>query len=174
MIFSFAAVTLMIITQSCRSGEDAEPQYYFRAKINGQQKDFLKDAKFQADTATWQHIIFGGDEKGGEAAQTAIDIEIWNEGGTIVPATYTYQTNGDSPDPMDYSVDCRYVHQTSNGSIVYDSYETENFHFTITEMSAEKGIRGTFTGTVSSFDVPGQILTVENGEVYLPYNTFVN
>lgn len=174
MIYSIAAVSLMITAQSCRSGEDAAPEYYFRAKINGQQKDFLKDAKFQADVATWQHIVLGGDQIDGDASVPAFAIELWNEGGTITTGTYNYQTNGDSPDPNDYSLDGMYYYQTSTGTVIYDNYETENFTFNITELSKEKGIRGTFSGTVSSDDFPGQVWTVENGEVFLPYNVTVN
>lgn len=170
----FMALCLVFSFSSCRSGNEAEPQYYLKAKINGQQKDFLKNAKFQADVATWQHLIFGGTEINGGVGEPAFDIEVWNEGGTLKTGTYAYQANGDSTDPNDYSVDCRYAYQTANGTVVYNAYETENFTFTITELSKEKGIRGTFSGTVSSIDFPGQVWTVENGEVYLPYNVMVN
>lgn len=167
-------VGLVIGVTSCRNGNESEPQYYLKAKINGQQKDFLKNAKFQADINTWQHLVLGGDQITQSSLDAGFDIEIWNEGGTLKTGIYTYQPNGDSTDPTDYSITCRYAIQQPNGTLVYNPYDTENFTFTITELSKEKGIRGTFSGTISSLDVPGQVWTVENGEVYLPYNVMVN
>lgn len=149
------AVGLVFGISSCRSGNDAEPQYYLRAKINGQQKDFLKNAKYQADIATWQHIIFGGDELK-TSVNSGFEIEIWNEGGNIKTGTYTYQPNGDSNDPADYSVDCQYYVQTDGGTVVYNTFDTENFTFVISEIS-NNGIRGTFHGSISSNDYPGQV-----------------
>ncbi len=159
--------------------------YYFRAKLNGKQLDFLHSAQFQGggNDNRWEHIIFSGYESKYDASKPLeewphnFNVDMWNEGGDFPSGTYTEAGGGPHDDeaPNSYDVDGEYHIQTKDhGTLQYDARETNDFTLTITEISAGKGIKGTFKGTLSNENDFSDKITVTDGEFYLPPDAIVN
>lgn len=181
-----AIVGCLFFSGCKKGGGEAPPEnaYYFRAKLNGVQKDFLHVAKLQGggNDNRWEHMILGGYDEAFDPATPLEDlpldfeIEIWNEGGNITAGTYTEAAGGpyDTEAPNDYDLDGERHVQTSNGTDQYDASESKDFKLIITELSKEKGIKATFTGTLIHEDNPNDIIHVTEGEIYLPYDKVIN
>lgn len=189
VLLSIFVLGLLSMT-SCGKNDGDSPssgqsKYYFRAKLNGKQQDFLHGAQFQGggNDNKWQHIIFAGYESNIDASKPIeqwphdFTIDMWNEGGDFPPGTYTEAGGGsyDTEAPNDYDVDGEYHIQTAdNGTLQYDARETNDFTMTITGISEEKGIKGTFRGTLTNENDFSDKITVTDGEFYLPLDIIVN
>lgn len=188
LLFCIAIVAFLFFP-GCKKGDgDTAPdpnKYYFRAKLNGVQKDFLHRAGFHGagNDNRWEHLILIGYDEAFDPATPLEDlpldfeIEIWNEGGNITPGTYTEAGGGpyDTETPNDYDLDAeRHVQTMDNGTRQYDASENKDFKLVITEISKEKGIKGTFTGTIVHEDNANDIILITEGELYLPYDAVVN
>lgn len=177
-----AACSLLFFA-GCKKGDGGGPapnEYYFRAKLNGELKNFVHGGggfNGAGNNNLLQHIILSGYESDFapstplEELPPAFSLEIWNEGGNIPAGTYTEAEGlpSDSESPNDYSLDGEYHIQTNAGTIQYDAYDTHDFTMIITEISKEKGIKGTFKGKIANEDDMTDVVNVTEGEFYLPY-----
>ena len=161
------------------SDDDVDQKYYFKAKLNGTEIDFLHSAKLQGggNDNRFEHITLSGyDKKLPNSSNLndvppAFGIEIWNMGGNIGSGTYSQAGNPtDNNTPASYSLSGEY-HPTP--FIQYDAKVTQDFVFTITELSKTDGIKGTFKGKLISSQEPGKVIEVTEGELYLPYDIMV-
>lgn len=156
--------------------------YYFKAKVNGQQYDFLHDAIFQGggNDNKMQHVgVYGYAAKPIEQSPHGFGFDLWNEGGDFLPGTYT-QNGGagggiDYEDPESYSVDMEYHIQTADhGTVQYDARETGDFTLKILEISRSGGIKGTFEGVITNENDFSDQMEITEGEFYLPHEEIVN
>ncbi len=176
-----------VLSTGCSKNDDggADNKYYFRAKVNGQQYDFLHSAQFQGggNDNKWQHITIGGYisatdfSKPIEESPHAFGFDLWNEGGDFQPGTYTQNGGGpyDDESPSSYSIDMEYHIQTADqGTIQYDARETGDFTFEILEISKSNGIKAKFKGTIAHEDDINDKKVITDGELYLPYEDIIN
>jgi len=186
--FKLFKASLLIITvflfMSCgKSNNDSSPppqnDYYFRAKLNGVLKDFKHTAHcfYGEKNGNIVSIDLSGYEskydpsKPIEETPYDFQIEIFRyDMANISPRLYSvaeakathynyYRVNGE-----------RHIQTKDQGTIQYDEDGVEDFVVVITELSKEKGLKGTFKGHITRDRAPKDVINVTEGEFYLPYS----
>ncbi len=182
--FAGAIVFIAFFFTGCRKEDKTPPspqgQYYFSAKLNGEQKDFLHSAQFQygeKDGKLISIIIAGYDGKYDlskpiEERSIDLQLEIFRyDMKDISPAKYTEIASTTST----YRVDCERHIQKRNQqgetyTLQYDEEYLNDLTITITEVSRETGIKGTFSGKMRFETSPFDVINVTDGQFYFPYN----
>lgn len=185
MAFCYAVICLFfILSAGCKKDDkDTAPpqgQYYFKAKFNGVQKDFFHSAQFQFGEKDGKlvSIIISGYEakydlsKPIEDRALNLQLEIFRyDMANISPGTYTEVGSTTST----YRVDGERHVQKRNAqgqlyTLQYDEGYLKDFTIVITEVSKEKGIKGTFRGRIRFETTPYDVINITEGEFYFPYN----
>ncbi|RFZ90979.1 hypothetical protein D0C36_18715 [Mucilaginibacter conchicola] len=161
-------MSIMLSACSKKNDGGASPSgnYYFRATLNGTQKEF-RSMKFQGggNDNRWEHIVVGAYETpstGAGPLSPSLDFEIWRLGGEIGTGSFSTATEKE--------MISRYAIQTDNGTLLYNTSKT-NLTVNIEVISKEAGIRGTFAGTLANS--AGETIEVKNGQFNLPYDELV-
>lgn len=178
------AIALLFISSSLFTscGKDGDGpngnngDYYVKAKFDGKEVNFKFQPSFQGggNDGRLEHIVLGADLKSytdlkpGEFPE-GFSIEIWNEGGNITPGSYSVLAGGevDYEDPKSYTLEGIYM---ITGTSRYYGSDTKDFTFNITELNKDKNIKGTFKGRIMLNDDSKKVITVTDGELFLPYS----
>ncbi|MBZ4191931.1 hypothetical protein [Niabella beijingensis] len=177
-----ASVLLLI---SCSKNNDNRPgndagKYYFRAKLNGEQKDFMHSAQFQfgeKDGNLVSATVHGYQSKIDfslplEQHPPDFELEIFRyDMKNISPGTYTEAAWS----PSTYRLEAEQHIQKKNAqgenyTIQYDEADPNDFTIVFSELSREKGVRGTFKGKIKLDAAPFDVISVTEGEFYFPFN----
>lgn len=186
-VFLFPAIAILaFFTGGCNKEKNDPPtpgpgQYYFKAKLNGEQKDFMHSAQFQFMENNKGELvsvnIAGYDGKydlSKPIEQRSIDfqLEIFRyDSKAITAGTYTEIGSTTST----YRIDGERHIQKRNDqgqtyTLQYDEGDLKDFEIVVTEVSKEKGIKGTFKGRIKYEAPPYDVITVTEGMFYFPYN----
>ena len=176
---------LAFTASGCNKDKNDPPpapgQYYFKAKLNGEQKDFMHSAQFQfGETNSGELIsvnIFGYDGKydfSKPIEQRSIDfqLEIFRyDNKAIIPGKYTEIGSTGSTYRIDGE---RHIQKRNDQGIPYtlqyDEGDLKDFEIVVTEVSKDKGIKGTFKVRIKFETAPFDVITVTEGVFYFPYN----
>ncbi|MBO9592541.1 MAG: hypothetical protein J7599_06480 [Niabella sp.] len=176
--------SLFISLASCSKSNDKSntpsDKYYFKAKFNGVQKDFMHSAQFQFGEKNGNLVsasLYGYESKIDfslplEQHPPGFELEIFRyDMKNIPPGTYTEAASSTGT----YRLEAERHIQKKNAqgehyTIQYDEEDLNDFTIVFSEISREKGVRGTFKGKIKLDTAPFDVINVTEGEFYFPYN----
>ncbi|MGB5553089.1 MAG: hypothetical protein WBM83_00425 [Flavobacteriaceae bacterium] len=147
---------LFLFSCSKNEGGGAAPNYFIKAKMNGELTEFnynvIGQKGFAEDNII--HLVFGAQLNSGEYFP-AYDLELWSLDGNISKGNYS---------EADYSIQSRY---TLDGFTRYNNFynDVDDYVIMITSMS-DTEVSGKFSGTITNDDDVD--IAITEGEFFVP------